>query len=283
MAQYRSDTLETLGYMETYLRTFPRTKDIFLEFCTTKAIRAQAARQVQELWERIANADRTTDAAGSAPNRRRRLDEARMKRSNQLAELIQRENNFNFIKMHYLNHFEQHVRRFGSVPMYYTDIGELAHKEQIKAGYRRANKNHAAPQILAQYSKQQAIGMRLLTMEALQKTDDEVESGNVGVSNQGTCPNHRSPQRALKERTQNVGTVFELCLALVIHYDDLAVELFNYVRQTTADERQLPVDPSELKFVQAEQFTQLEIPLPDFQETDIFQVHRARCTGRKLF
>ena len=77
--------------------------------------------------------------------------------------------------------------------------------------------------------------------------------------------------------------MFELSLALEIHYDNLAVELINYVRQTMADERQLPVDPSEMKFLPAEQFTQLEIPVPDFQETDIFQVHRARCTGRKSF
>ena len=50
-----------------------------------------------------------------------------------------------------------------------------------------------------------------------------------------------------------------------------------------ADEPQLPVDPSELKFLPAQQFTQLEIPVPDFQETDIFLTHRARCTGRKSF
>ena len=87
----------------------------------------------------------------------------------------------------------------------------------------------------------------------------------------------------LKGWTQNVGTVFELYLTLEIHYDDLAVELINYVRQTMADEQQLPVDPSELKFLPAEQFTQLKIPLPDLQETDIFQIHCARCTGRKLF
>ena len=77
--------------------------------------------------------------------------------------------------------------------------------------------------------------------------------------------------------------MFELCLALDIHYDDLAVELINNVRQTMADERQLQVDPSELIFLPAEQFTQLEIAVPDFQETDIFQIQRARCTGRKSF
>ena len=77
--------------------------------------------------------------------------------------------------------------------------------------------------------------------------------------------------------------MFELCLALKIHYDDLAVELVNYVRQTTANERQLPVDPNKLKFLPAEKFTQLEILVPDLQETDIFQVHCACWTGRKSF
>ena len=95
------------------------------------------------------------------------MSKALIEMAKQWAELIQRENHFNCIKMHYLNHFIQHVRRFGSVPMYSKDIGELAHKEQIKEGYRRSNKNHAARQILAQYSKQHGMGMRLLTMEAL--------------------------------------------------------------------------------------------------------------------
>ena len=281
MAEYRSHTPETLEYMETYLWTLHRTKEIFLEFLTTKAIHAQAERRDRELRERIANAVRNTGAAGSAPYRRRRIGEARIEGANQWAELIQRENHFNFIKMHYLNQFVQHVLRFGSVPMYSTDIGELAHKAQIKDGYRRSNKNYAAPQILAQYSKQQAIGVRLLTTEALRKADDEVETGNVGVSNQGTRPTPQTPWRALKGRTQNVGTVFELSLALEIHYDDLAVELINYVRQSVANERQLPVDLSELKFHPAEHFTQLGIPVPDFQETDIFQIQRLRFTGRK--
>ena len=72
------------------------------------------------------------------------MGEARNGRANQWAESIQREKHFNFIKMHYLNYFVQHVRGFRSVPMYSTDIGELAHKEPIKEGYRRSNKNHAA-------------------------------------------------------------------------------------------------------------------------------------------
>ena len=83
-------------------------------------------------------------------------------------------------------------------------------------------------------------------MKALWKADDAVERGNVGVSNQVTRPTPQTPRRALKGRTQNVGTLFEHSLGLEIHYDDLAVELINYRRQTMADERQLLVDPSKL-------------------------------------
>jgi len=40
--QYRSHTPDTPSYMESYLQRFHRTKDIFLEFRTSKATRAQA-------------------------------------------------------------------------------------------------------------------------------------------------------------------------------------------------------------------------------------------------
>src|SRR5205807_10066440 len=87
--------------------------DIFLEFRTIKAVRAKAGRQDRELRERIADSHRMAVGAGSAAKRQRPLDEARTERANQGGELIQRENHLNFIKMHYLNHYVQDVRRFG--------------------------------------------------------------------------------------------------------------------------------------------------------------------------
>jgi len=55
MVQYRSHTPDTLSYMESYLQTFHQTKDIFLEFRTSKATRAQANRQDRELREEMAD------------------------------------------------------------------------------------------------------------------------------------------------------------------------------------------------------------------------------------
>jgi len=49
MAQYRSHTPDTLSYLERYLLTFHMTKDIFLDFRTSKATRVEANCQDQEL------------------------------------------------------------------------------------------------------------------------------------------------------------------------------------------------------------------------------------------
>jgi len=91
MTQYHSHTPGDTQLHGTVSPDLSQTREIFLEFHTTKAVRAQAERQDRELRERIANAERTAVGAGSAPKRRRPLGEARIERDNQWAELIQRE------------------------------------------------------------------------------------------------------------------------------------------------------------------------------------------------
>ena len=49
------------------------------------------------------------------------------------------------------------------------------------------------------------------------------------------------------------------------------------------DDRRLPADPTELGVLPVEGFAQLEIPVADFQESDRFQIHRARCIETKAF
>src|SRR5437588_12576788 len=55
MSQYRSHTPDTLSYLENCLQIFHWTKDVFLEFCTSKATRAEANRQDQELRQSMAD------------------------------------------------------------------------------------------------------------------------------------------------------------------------------------------------------------------------------------
>jgi len=98
-----------------------------------------------------------------------------------------------------------------------------------------------------------------------------------------TVPSRRTPRRVPKGPMKNTSTLTELCTALDIHYSNIMEEILRFIRQTAADDWPLPADPAELGLLRVQGFAQLEIPVPDFQETDRFQIHRACCTGTKAF
>jgi len=282
MGQYRSHTPDTLFYMESYLQTFHRTKDIFLEFRTSKANCPLANRQNWELRALMADQRAKEVSTRTVANRRRLPDQERVERSDRPADLIQDENHFNFIKMHYRTHFASHVRYFGSISMYSTEIGELVHEDQIKDCDHRANKNEAARQILSHYGRQPALGIRLETIQALSKVAGVIVEEDSGME-MPTGPSRSTPRRLLKGCMKITSTLTELCTALDIHYSNMMQEILRVIRQTAADDPRLPTDPADLGLLPVEGVAQLEIPVPDFQETDRFQIHWARCTGTKAF
>jgi len=165
MAQYPSHTPETISYMEEYVTQFHETKDIFLEFRISKwtqekanKLRKELRRQIAQMRERV------------RPSQRSRIrDDDREEENDHCMEVIHSESNFNFVKMHLISHFRDHIYMFGNIPMYSTEYGELAYQEQIKDGWRRSNKIDAAPQILSSYGRQHVIRMRILNLEFLQR------------------------------------------------------------------------------------------------------------------
>ena len=160
MTQYRSHTDETIQYMEDYDNRFHKTKDIFLEFRISKQTKAKADELRKELRRQRTLVNQLV--ARSRGSRVREQLEDRQEKNDQCMDLIHAISHFNFIKMHIIIHFREHIYQFGNIPMYSTKFGELAHKEQIKDGYRRSNKIDAARQILRSYGQHHAIRMRLL-------------------------------------------------------------------------------------------------------------------------
>jgi len=282
MAQYRSHTPDTLSYMESYLQTFYGTKCNFRELRSLKATRAQANRQNRELRELMADQRAKEVHHTMVANCRRLADDERVERSDRRADLIRRESHFNFIVMHYLTAFASHVLHFGSISMYSTKIGELAHEVLMKDGYRRSNNNGAPRRILSHYGYQHTLGIRLQTMEALSKVEGVIVVEHRGMEMR-TVSSRSTPREILKGRMKNTRTLIALCRALDIHYSNMMEKIQCFIRQTAGDEWQLPVDPAELEFLPVERFARLEIPVCDFQETDRFQIHRARCTGTNTF
>jgi len=59
--------------------------------------------------------------------------------------------------------------------------------------------------------------------------------------------------------------------------------MLRFIKQTAADDARLAADLTELGLLGIEGFSQLEIPVSDFQEGDVFQIHQARSTGTKAF
>jgi len=122
--------------------------------------------------------------------------------------------------------------------------------------------------------------MRLQTIEALLKT------GVIVVENRGmempTSSSRSAPRRMLKGRT-NIDTLSELCRAHEIEYCDMMEEMLRFIKQTAADDPRLPADPTKLGLLSVQRVTQLEIPVSEFQEPDVFQIHWSHYTGTKAF
>jgi len=119
MAQYRSHTAETITYMEDYLDTFHKIKDILLEFQVTKRKCVKIDEQRRELRD-----DRPKTRDSIAPAKRRQIRDAeREEETEQGMDLIFCESHFNFIKMHLLSPFWDRIRQFGNIEMYSTEFG----------------------------------------------------------------------------------------------------------------------------------------------------------------
>jgi len=221
-----------------------------------------------------------------APSKRRRrladdLDEEHELR----IDMIHKESHFNFVKMHLLSHFSDHIRQFGNIPMYSTEFGELAHKEQIKDGWRRSNKNDVERQMLHSYGRQHAIQMRLLNVNSLRCCGANLCDDVLGYLDKTTSTVSTPAPfgRILRGRRDDVSDVLDCFKVLGISLDPICLELIRYSRHNVPTERRLPEEPSILQLLPVELLTQLEIPVLAFQETNVYDIHRARCTGTHRF
>jgi len=195
-------------------------------------------------------------------------------------DLIFCESHFNFIKMHFLSHFCDHIRKFGNIPMYSTEFGELAHETQIKAGWWQSNKNDASRQSVQSYSRQHGIRMRLLNLESLRRCGADL-SLNV-VEQLDTTSTTIVPgihRRMLKGRWDDVSNMADFSRVLGVSIQIMCRGLIRYSRHNLPPERRLLEDPEILESLPVELLTQLEIPVLAFQETEIYNIHSSRCTG----
>ena len=165
MAQYRSHTSQTLGYVDEYLRQSHELRHIFGEFRVGKADLEDAAKAAQEIEEDQARQAtihqyfQLTSKQGA-----KRSAEDREEKQQAVHNRLQQAT-FNFPKLHLLSHYSSQVVDFGTPPQYSTEITGALHKP-LKDAYRRSIRVDAVQQILDIISRGYAIRMRELNLIA---------------------------------------------------------------------------------------------------------------------
>ena len=215
-----------------------------------------------------------------APSQRRRMrDDDRDEEDELRMDMIHGESHFNFIKMHLLSHFCDHIPQFGNIPMYSTEIRELAHKTQInlKEEWRQSNKNNAARQIVLSYGRQHAIRMRLLNLQSLKNRGADLSPDVLKHLDRTTST--VSPlvicRRILKGRQSDVSNIVDFSRISGVSLEIIYRELIPDSRHNLPIDHSLPEDHATLPSLPIELLTQLEVPVLTFQEADVYEIHHA--------
>jgi hypothetical protein len=135
--------------MENYLEEFHRQTDVFSRFCSWKSTKKDS-----ELLTKLLTLDkqeeRESDPAWnnlSTAAKCRRVDEDTMQIESEIAPHLVDESDINFVKMHFLNHFSDHIHQLHNLVNVSSELPEKGMMDH-KQVYRQSNGHEAAFQIL---------------------------------------------------------------------------------------------------------------------------------------
>jgi len=128
-------------------------------------------RKVREVTTRIQSENREVLnqhrlSGATAAKRHRIADEPPQDLDEIVADIYDKDVDFNLVKLHLLSHFGDHVWHFDNIQMYSTVSGETSHKTMIKERYRRSNRNDASHQILRIYARLDSFRIHERNVEA---------------------------------------------------------------------------------------------------------------------
>jgi len=154
MSQYISDPDEAIKYLEQYLKAFHDQKDIFKEYRKDKSTMRKVREVTTRIWSENSQVLNQRRHPGATVAKGRRIaDEQPCDLDETVADIYNKDLDFNFGKKHLLSHFGDHVRHFGNIQMYSTKSGETSHKTRIKEAYRCSNRNNTSHQLLRTYAR----------------------------------------------------------------------------------------------------------------------------------
>ena len=135
------------------------------------------------------------------------------------------------------------------------------------------------------YSRQHTIRMWLLNVESLRRRGAHLP-GDVLQHLESTTSAVTAPvvrRRILKGGRDDVSNVLDLSKVSGVSLESICRELIRHSQHKLPTERQLPEDHAILQSLPVGLLTQLERPVVAFQESDIYDIQRARCAGALHF
>jgi len=128
MAQHRYYTEDTIEYVENHLEEFHRQEDIFSRFRASKST-TKFPEAMKKLLTLHKHAGGGSDPAGnnfSAGAMCRGVDDDEMQIDSEIAQHLVDEWDFNFVKMHLLNHYSDHIHQLGNLLNVSSELSEKA-------------------------------------------------------------------------------------------------------------------------------------------------------------
>jgi len=271
MTQYRSHTEETLQYMEDYLNDFHAHKHVFHRFRAGKSAKKDARelkaqltvdmktqRESELTWNKLSKAAKC-----------RREDDDKVEVEKQIEASLKEDSHFNFIKMHLLTHFAEHIRELGNLSNFTAELSESCHRD-LKEAFRHSNKVNADPQILRSISRRLAFEYRELNVDAAKRRANDC------------IPPPVPRNRRLQNRRRDIKTLTDLAT-----WCDMPDEDFqNHVAWCFKRFHEIPHYVNDEVYygrLAAAKYTRYEsaaIPVQAYQEVEQQVVHMIRCTGK---
>jgi Plavaka transposase len=274
MSQYRSHTDATLQYMSNYLDDFHSHKDVFKRFRAGKTSKKLAAAlRTQLSAERALERDNDETFRRLSKNAKDRcLEEDRIGVETEVEAALKQESHFNFVKMHLLAHFTEHIRDLGHLSNFSAELPEALHRD-LKNAFRHSNKINTGPQILRSISRKQAFDYRELNTEAVKRYPA------------GSNPPPVARNRRLQNKRTDVRTLCDLAAWCSMSVADLQNHIAWCLKRFYDWDEYVTCETSFQLLYDAkyERYDSVIIPVPSFQDVDTQDVHIIRCTGKRAW
>jgi len=270
IAPYRYHTEDKTKYMENYLQDFHHYNDIPSQFHTSQStnkvsedLKKQRSLDKQEEWEWDPAWKRHSAAAEGS-----HIDEDTTQMESEIAQHLVDESDFNFVNMHLLNHFFDHIWPVGNNLNASSDLPERVMMD-LKQAYGQSNCHDLAYQIQWAKARKEVVHYREQNVKAAkQHRHHEITLTKVPI---------KRMMKNLQPETKTLDGLAEWCAMPTEEIKNQIAWCFEWFADVTdyVDQNQYFCHPNVVTYIR---YKAVAIPVTPCQCNE-YTVRMVGCTG----